>query len=373
MKKVILTYVMLLSAFIGFSQCQASFTTSTNGNMASFTNNSIGSNLGYNWSFGDGNNSSQTNPSHTYSTSGSYLVCLTIWSNDSLSQCQDTYCDTIFVQDTTGGGGGGPCSISANVSGAGSTIIGTNTSTGASTFDWLVYDAGWNYLYSTNTTNLSYSPGSTGWFNVCLAGYADSTQQFCDSVCYQVYLQDSTGGGGGGPCNISANVQGYASTIFGTNTSSGATGYYWTIYDSGFNLLTTEYTYNLTYPAAPGSYLVCLGGYADSTQMPCDSVCYQIFVTQDSIPDSTAGVFDLEALNYQLYPNPANDVVTILLDDQINGQIVLTDLAGRRVREITIKSKETTINVADMPRGTYLIQLLDPAGVRLLTDRIQKQ
>jgi PKD repeat protein len=48
---------------------------------------------GWAWDFGDGNTSGLQNPVHTYSTSGTYLVCLTV-----TNVCgSDTYCDTLTV------------------------------------------------------------------------------------------------------------------------------------------------------------------------------------------------------------------------------------------------------------------------------------
>ncbi|PCI94137.1 MAG: hypothetical protein COB15_14845 [Flavobacteriales bacterium] len=56
-------------------------------------NSSTGSNLTYLWDFGDGTpTSSLQNPTHTYTTSGPFYLCLTV--NDG-SGCIDTYCDSI--------------------------------------------------------------------------------------------------------------------------------------------------------------------------------------------------------------------------------------------------------------------------------------
>lgn len=46
------------------------------------------------WDFGDGNTSSQQNPTHTYAAAGSYIVCLTV--SDGLG-CSGTTCDTVNV------------------------------------------------------------------------------------------------------------------------------------------------------------------------------------------------------------------------------------------------------------------------------------
>ncbi len=48
------------------------------GNFTSFTDLSSGTNLSWNWSFGDGNSSSQQNPSHVYGIDSSFTVLLTV-------------------------------------------------------------------------------------------------------------------------------------------------------------------------------------------------------------------------------------------------------------------------------------------------------
>lgn len=64
------------------------FSFTTNQLTATFTNSSTGGGTFY-WTFGDGNNSTQTNPVHTYATSGAYNVCL-----------QHTYPNSCGVKDT---------------------------------------------------------------------------------------------------------------------------------------------------------------------------------------------------------------------------------------------------------------------------------
>jgi PKD repeat protein len=56
----------------------ANFSESISGNTTTFTNSSssVNSTLNYSWNFGDGNTSSIQNPSHTYTTNGTYTVTL---------------------------------------------------------------------------------------------------------------------------------------------------------------------------------------------------------------------------------------------------------------------------------------------------------
>ena len=59
----------------------AGFTSTTPdelGQVTSFVNSSSGSNLSYEWDFGDGNGSTVANPSHTYGQTGNYTVVMTV-------------------------------------------------------------------------------------------------------------------------------------------------------------------------------------------------------------------------------------------------------------------------------------------------------
>jgi PKD repeat protein len=77
----------------------ANFSESISGNTATFTNlsTSITNSLNYSWNFGDGNTSSIANPSHTYTTSGTYTITL-IASNCIFS---DTITKTIQIGVTS--------------------------------------------------------------------------------------------------------------------------------------------------------------------------------------------------------------------------------------------------------------------------------
>ena len=87
----------------------ASFDVSTNeltANFSSTSTDSDGTIVSYNWDFGDGNNSSTANPSHTYATAGSYTVSLTVTDDDNAS---DSTSSTVQVDE------GGPATIEASI------------------------------------------------------------------------------------------------------------------------------------------------------------------------------------------------------------------------------------------------------------------
>jgi 3D (Asp-Asp-Asp) domain-containing protein len=78
--------------------CMASFYAVDSANTGNyyFVNMSYGNGLSYAWDFGDGNTSTQANPTHFYMTPGTYTVCLTI----SNGNCSDTYCYTLTAGTT---------------------------------------------------------------------------------------------------------------------------------------------------------------------------------------------------------------------------------------------------------------------------------
>ncbi|MEM6342586.1 MAG: PKD domain-containing protein [Bacteroidota bacterium] len=83
--------------YILINNPNADFTSLSNsvctGRPVSFINNSSGADS-YTWNFGDGNTSTQTNPTHTYSTPGTYSVSLT--ANNSAG-CSDTHIETNYI------------------------------------------------------------------------------------------------------------------------------------------------------------------------------------------------------------------------------------------------------------------------------------
>ncbi len=361
MTKLIITLLSFGLYLTASAQCQADFTYSVNNGTVTFTNTSIGGGLFNSWTFGDGGNSYQSNPTHTYTATGNYVVCLSIF--DSLTQCQDAFCDTIFVQaDTTGGGGTG-CNVTSNAyANANGTIIGT--ASGAAMYNWAVYDNSWNYLYDVNNPNLNYNPGANGNYNVCLTAY-DSLQNFCDSTCYTVTVMDSTGGGGGSGCLTSSGAfMDSVGTISGN--ASGAVMYHWIIYDAMWNFVYDTNNPNFIYQASPqGIYNVCLTAY-DSAQIVCDSICY-------TVGDTILGLNIEEEFVFNVYPNPTQGVVHLEVSKDQIAEVVLIDITGTILLQEAINESTKDIDLSLYPKGMYFIHALGRKGQRLSTSKVLRQ
>lgn len=83
---------------ITLTTCTASFTavTDTSNTICAFTSITSGSPNTYSWTFGDGNTSTQANPTYTYASSGTYNACLTVSSTIDPA-CSATYCNAVTV------------------------------------------------------------------------------------------------------------------------------------------------------------------------------------------------------------------------------------------------------------------------------------
>lgn len=223
------------------TECQSQFTyhpadTLLMPNSVQFVNFSTGIITDYLWEFGDGNTSSKISPLHTYGSSGSYQVCLTISGPD----CQSKWCETVYVYDSVA-----PCSNYFIYSNAGNNVAFTGyASPESSVYNWDFGDG------TTGTGNqVTHQYQSAGVYIVSLLTTSDegctytSTQDVIvgDSVSYfQVYGQVFE--------DTWPLTQGFV-FIFSHNTNP--SGYTW------FNMTTIDTSGVYVFPMVPfGDYNV---------------------------------------------------------------------------------------------------------------------
>lgn len=105
----------------------------------------------------------------------------------------------------------------------------------------------------------------------------------------------------------------------------------------------------------------------NGTQIPLDS-------TDLTLPDTGAtSVVDVNgvAVETTIYPNPANDQVTVAvsgLNETIT--IALYDLSGSVVMQKNVVGGQTQIAVQDFTNGIYIMKVVDLRGNQLAVDRI---
>jgi YD repeat-containing protein len=157
-----------MSVASGAGLAVPSFTYSTSGNVVTFSNSSSNA-TAYTWNFGNGTNSTATNPSATYSTSGNYTVCLS--ANNSTCGSQN-YCQLINISGSSSCGT--PSGISASA-------ISTNTA-----------NLSWTGVSGADNYNLLYRPTGTSQWQT-LNGIGNTTSYILNSLVantsYEVQVQ----------------------------------------------------------------------------------------------------------------------------------------------------------------------------------------
>lgn len=75
--------------------------------------------------------------------------------------------------------------------------------------------------------------------------------------------------------------------------------------------------------------------------------------------------------DYNIYPNPASDVLTIRSYNTVAEAITLRDVAGKVILSKTINSSNESVNIAKLKPGIYLVQI--QTGGNVLTQKLIKK
>ena len=145
--------------------------------------------LGYSWDFGDGSTSTEENPTHNFSSPGTYDVCLTTWAASGSDCCSDMMCQTVVVTDSCS-----PCDyIAANAQAAVVTAPGTGECTftasgvdndfpGATGYHWDFGDGNYG-----SGKEVEHTYASTGVYVACLTVFYQDPQTG-DCCSYEVCI-----------------------------------------------------------------------------------------------------------------------------------------------------------------------------------------
>lgn len=91
------------------------------------------------------------------------------------------------------------------------------------------------------------------------------------------------------------------------------------------------------------------------------------------IVDNCSGIDLVEASSLLLYPNPANEQVTISTGAISNGVISITDLLGKEIITIQYNSSVTTIDVSNkLSRGNYFVRIFSSEGNTIAIKKLVK-
>lgn len=317
-----------------------------------------GPNTYYTWDFGDGTVGTGVNPSHTYPQAGVYSVCLT--TTNTLTNCTDTYCDSIFVAMSS------PSCFANFYSFPDSNLYKINffSNVSVSPSAYLFWDFG------DNTTGYGMYPSHTystdGIYNVCLsvidsANACNST--FCSLVQAGTVLFT--------PCNADFKmfIQPDSSLIGGSNVLLSSASAAWPTnisWDFG------DGTYGVGSPvlhhySSPGTYTIC--AYVSDTSFLCaDTVCKTVQMLGGNV--KILGLENGKSVEIvKFFPNPVSDMLNINLnsiEDQ-NVTLEIVDFTGKTMyslsQELTTGDTKIELNTESLINGIYLLKIQTKEGV----------
>lgn len=117
-------------------------------------------------------------------------------------------------------------------------------------------------------------------------------------------------------------------------------------------------------PTTAGTYMVVFELKAHSVITQEFTLDYYKIVVSEC---STAGVSELSKSNFKMFPNPANDKVSIQgLDNKNIDQITLTDASGKTIQTIEVNGTQTEINISELNVGLYFVNISDANGMETL-------
>ncbi len=281
------------------------------------------------WDFGDGNTSTQQNPSHTYAADGGYTVCLTV--SDACGT--DSVCQTVIVANC-------PTPVAAytyNTNSLNVDFTDTSTYTVTAITSWL-----WDFGDGNTSTqqNPSHTYSAAGTYTVCL-----TMSDACgvDSVCQTVTVTN---------CPTPTPSYSFTATSLtvdftDASTVTGTASWLWDFGDGNTSAVQNpSHTYG-----ADGIYTVCLTVTDDCAT---DSVCQSVDV-------SMVGVLELSADDFKIYPNPGNSIINLELGghSEAVSTVSILDVQGRQLQTLNgdrIREK-MVLDMTNYSTGVYLLSI----------------
>jgi PKD repeat protein len=97
----------------------------------------------------------------------------------------------------------------------------------------------------------------------------------------------------------------------------------------------------------PGTYTVTL--------VASNANCSDTTVFE-AIADN-AGIHEMQAINWMLYPNPARNEIFIKCEGEQPSGYVIWDASGRKIKSGSLTSMNSVINLEELSRGIYQFEV----------------
>lgn len=212
-----------------------------------FTDNSLNDPTSWLWDFGDGNTSTQQNPSHTYATGGEYEVCLTATNNVG----SNTNCETVIPTF--------PPAAAFTFTNIGGSSVGFEDQSTNNPNSWL-----WDFGDGNTSTEQDpdHTYAAAGTYTVCLTV---SNSEGSDTACQPVTVSAAPSAA------FSFVMQGGGVVAFTDESTNSPTSWLWNFGDGA-----TSTEQNPTHTFEPNAnYSVCLTVTNDAGgDITCETVAF---------------------------------------------------------------------------------------------------
>lgn len=331
---------------------QLGFINTNLGRKITFTDTSISTAYASQWDFGDGSSSTNQNPVHTYTSAGTYNICLTL--TDSCRSKQ--ICRSITVCNDTLIAAYGASSSGLQVSFSDSSVNAANLS--------------WDFGDGNSSTQASptHTYQQPGYYFVCMTVQDICTSStYCDTV--EVCLDTAKASFTHSANNLLYNF---------TNTSAFADSYYWDFGDGNFSIQKNPVHIFQNF----GTYRVCLtvtnDCYSDSTCQyitVCNLQAQADFTFKNSIAPLAIEFTDksTDAISYYWdfgdgsFSTNQNPLKVFSQPDVYNVCLTVTDSCGQR--DTTCKTVDLTgVGIEEWSRISSIQVYPNPADQRLVVE-----
>ena len=165
---------------------------------------------------------------------------------------------------------------------------------------------------------------------------------------------------------ISKSSPGFLIQLCDENICYNTTGLYWigpekTIIPGDSLLFKPQMTPMFVAGTAEVKYFVL-----DENEVKIDSLIVKF--------TSTLSTNKEEKLEFSIFPNPVQDVVTLKGDAIKNGgTVVFLDALGKEVKRASVSTTNNQINVSTLRRGVYFVNIYNQSGTKSTVQRLIKQ
>ncbi len=267
-----------------------------------------------------------------------------------------------------------PASITGptNICGMSTASYSIPTTFGATSYTWTV-PAGMTLVSGAGTTGITVSIATT--FT------AGAVKVMAVNACGSIPGTQLLVYGKAAPSVITGptNVCGMTSATYTCNTVPNASSYTWAV-PLGWSIMSGQGTDSMTAMMPANVNNVTVSGavkvYAVSGCGNSAVKSLTVSYCKSAISMSN-GVGEEQGIN--VYPNPATDVFTLLIDNAQwtidNGQLSMEiyNVLGEKMQSEAITNNQSTINISSLSKGMYFVRLIDADNNVLYTQRVIKQ